>query len=108
MSDKPLSGAVALVTGAGSGMGAATARRLAAEGAAVALVAQRPDRLDQVVDDIAGMGGHAVAVQADITDPDDAEGAVQETLDRFGRLDVLVNNAGIMLLGTALHAMLAE
>ncbi|MBE8516192.1 SDR family NAD(P)-dependent oxidoreductase [Amycolatopsis sp. H6(2020)] len=108
MSDKSLSGAVALVTGASSGIGAATARRLAAEGAALALVARRPDRLDQVVDDIAGIGGHAVAVQADITDPDDAEGAVQDTLDRFGRLDVLVNNAGIMLLGTALHAMLEE
>jgi NADP-dependent 3-hydroxy acid dehydrogenase YdfG len=108
MPDKPLSGAVALVTGASSGIGAATARRLASEGAAVALVARRPDRLDQVADDIAGLGGHAVSLQADITDPQDAERAVQDTLDRFGRLDVLVNNAGIMLLGTALHTTIEE
>jgi NADP-dependent 3-hydroxy acid dehydrogenase YdfG len=108
MTDKPLSGAVALVTGASSGIGAATARRLAAEDAAVALVARRKDRLDQVADRIAGIGGHAVAVPADITDPNDAERAVQDTLDRFGRLDILVNNAGIMLLGTALHTTIEE
>jgi NADP-dependent 3-hydroxy acid dehydrogenase YdfG len=108
MPDKSLSGAVGLVTGASSGIGAATARRLAAEGAAVALVARRRDRLDQVADDIASLGGHAVAVQADITDPQHAERAVQDTLDRFGRLDVLVNNAGIMLLGTALHTTIEE
>ncbi len=108
MFDKALSGAVALVTGASSGIGAATARRLAQEGAAVALVARRRDRLDQVVDGIASLGGHAVAVEADITEPDHADRAVQDTLDRFGRIDVLVNNAGIMLLGTALHATLEE
>ena len=93
---------------ASGGIGAATARRLAAEGAAVALVARRRDRLDQVADDIASMGGHAVAVPADITDPEHAERAVQDTLDRFGRLDVLGNNAGIMLLGTALHTTIEE
>jgi NADP-dependent 3-hydroxy acid dehydrogenase YdfG len=108
MSDKPLSGTVALVTGASSGIGAATARRLAAQDVAVALVARRRDRLDQVAHDIAGRGGHAVAVEADITDPDESERAVQDTLDRFGRLDVLVNNAGIMLLGTALHTTVEE
>jgi NADP-dependent 3-hydroxy acid dehydrogenase YdfG len=108
MADKPLSGAVALVTGASSGIGAATARRLAAEDVAVALVARRRDRLDQVAHDIAARGGHAVAVEADITDPDESERAVQDTLDRFGRLDVLVNNAGIMLLGTALHTTVEE
>jgi len=105
---KSLNGAVALVTGASSGIGAATARHLAREGAAVALVARRRDRLDQVVGDITGPAGHAVAVAADITDPEQAERAVEQTLDRFGRLDVLVNNAGLMLLGTALHAMIEE
>jgi NADP-dependent 3-hydroxy acid dehydrogenase YdfG len=108
MSDRPLDGAVALVTGASSGIGAATARRLAREGVAVALVARRRDRLDQVTAEIARLGGIAVAVEGDITDSERAEGAVQETLDRFGRLDVLVNNAGIMLLNSALHTTLGE
>jgi NADP-dependent 3-hydroxy acid dehydrogenase YdfG len=108
MPAKSLSGAVALVTGAGSGIGAATARRLAAEGAVVAMVDGRRDRLDRVADDISARGGHGVAVTAEITDPDDAERAVQDTLDRFGRLDVLVNNAGITLFGTALHTTVEE
>jgi NADP-dependent 3-hydroxy acid dehydrogenase YdfG len=108
MSDHLLDGAVALVTGASSGIGAATARRLAREGAAVALVARRRDRLDEVVDDIQVAGGHAVAVDTDITDPERAYEAVQDTMDRFGRLDVLVNNAGIMLLNSALHAGVEE
>jgi NADP-dependent 3-hydroxy acid dehydrogenase YdfG len=101
-----LSAAVALVTGAGNGIGAATACRLAREGAAIALVAGRRDGLDRVVAEVAGAGGHAVAVPADITDPEQAEQAVMDTLERFGRLDVLVNNAEVMLLDTALHTML--
>ncbi|MEU8122475.1 SDR family NAD(P)-dependent oxidoreductase [Spirillospora sp. NPDC049024] len=108
MSDQPLDGAVALVTGASSGIGAATARRLAREGAAVALVARRRDRLREVASGIAAAGGHAVAVEADITEPERAEGAVQETLDRLGRLDILVNNAGIRLLSSALHTAVEE
>ncbi len=108
MSDQPLDGAVALVTGASSGIGAATARRLAQEGAAVALVARRRERLEEIADDIAHLGGHAVAVEADITQPERAEGAVHDTLDRFGRLDVLVNSAGIMLLNSALHTTVEE
>jgi NADP-dependent 3-hydroxy acid dehydrogenase YdfG len=103
-----LSAAVALVTGAGSGIGAATACRLAREGAAIALVAGRRDGLDRVVAEVAGAGGHAVAVPADITDPEQAEQAVMDTLERFGRLDVLVNNAEVMLLDTALHTMLEQ
>ncbi|MGI5321269.1 SDR family NAD(P)-dependent oxidoreductase [Actinomadura nitritigenes] len=108
MSDQPLDGAVALVTGASSGIGAATARRLAREGAAVALVARRRDRLHRVADDIARLGGHAVEVAADLTEPERAEEAVQDTLDRLGRLDILVNNAGIRLLGSALHTAVEE
>jgi NADP-dependent 3-hydroxy acid dehydrogenase YdfG len=108
MSDQPLDGAVALVTGASSGIGAATARRLARDGSAVALVARRRDRLEKVASGIAESGGHAVAVPADITDPERAEDAVQETLDRLGRLDILVNNAGIMLLSSALHTTVEE
>jgi NADP-dependent 3-hydroxy acid dehydrogenase YdfG len=108
MNDKPLDGAAAMVTGASSGIGAATARRLAADGAAVALVARRRDRLDRLVDDIVDRGGKAFAVEADITVPERAEAAVQDSLDRLERLDVLVNNAGIMLLGTALHTRVTE
>jgi NADP-dependent 3-hydroxy acid dehydrogenase YdfG len=108
MSDLALDGAVALVTGASSGIGAATASRLALEGAAVALVARRADRLDQVAADISGRGGCAVPIEADITHPDRAEEVVQRTLDRLGRLDVLVNNAGVMLLNSALHTTVEE
>jgi NADP-dependent 3-hydroxy acid dehydrogenase YdfG len=104
MAEHALTGAVAMVTGASSGIGAATARRLAGEGAAVALVARRRKRLDELADDIAAAGGSALAVEADITVADRAGEAVQATLDRFGRLDILVNNAGIMLLGSALHS----
>jgi NADP-dependent 3-hydroxy acid dehydrogenase YdfG len=108
MSEHVLDGGVALVTGASSGIGAATARRLAREGAAVALVARRRDRLDAVVDTIAAAGGHAFALETDITEPESAYEAVQDTMDRFGRLDILVNNAGIMLLNSALHAGVEE
>jgi NADP-dependent 3-hydroxy acid dehydrogenase YdfG len=108
MSDQPLTGAVALVTGASGGIGAATARRLAREGAAVALVARRRDRLDQVAGDIVSLGGHAAAVEADITAPERAYEAVQDTLERFGRLDILVNNAGVMLFNSALHSTVEE
>lgn len=104
MSDQPLNGAVALVTSASSAVGAATAHRLARDGAEVALVARRRDRLDQVASDIAGLGGHAAAVEADITEPRSAYEAVEDTLERFGRLDILVNNAEVMLLDSALHA----
>ena len=108
MKDDVLTGAVALVTGARDGIGAATARRLARDGAAVALVAHRRELLDALAGDIAGSGGTALVIEADTTDPDRAADAVQATLDRFGRLDVLVNSAWIMLLNTALHATVEE
>ncbi|PWI19383.1 oxidoreductase [Streptomyces sp. Act143] len=108
MAEKALYGAVALVTGASSGIGAATARRLAQDGASVALLARRRERLLQVADDIVGIGGEAHVIKADITEPGGASAAVQDTLDRFGRLDILVNNAGVMLLGTALHTRIEE
>jgi|SRR5688500_10935702 len=94
-----LTNAVAVITGASSGIGHATARALAARGAAVALVARRKDRLDALVTEIEQEGGTALAIATDITDRANAEAAVQATLDRLGRLDILVNNAGLMLLG---------
>jgi NADP-dependent 3-hydroxy acid dehydrogenase YdfG len=103
-----LAGTAALVTGASSGIGAATARLLAKHGAAVALVARRRDRLDALAAEIDGADGAALVVAADITDRTEAESAVEQTVERFGRLDTLVNNAGVMLLGPVLGADVAE
>jgi NADP-dependent 3-hydroxy acid dehydrogenase YdfG len=99
-----LSGTVALVTGSSSGIGHATALALAARGAAVGLLARRKDRLDELAAKIEAEGGKALAVPADITDRAQAEAAVQAIVDRFGRLDTLVNNAGLMLLGPVVGA----
>jgi NADP-dependent 3-hydroxy acid dehydrogenase YdfG len=99
-----LAGTAALVTGASSGIGAATARQLAHHGAAVALVARRRDRLEALAAEIDQAGGAALVVDADITDRTQAEAAVQQTAERFGRLDTLVNNAGLMLLGPVVGA----
>lgn len=103
-----LDGAVALVTGASSGIGAATARALAQRGATVALVARRKDRLDQLAGELEAQGGHALVVEADITDPAQASEAVDRTVATLGRLDTLVNNAGLMLLGPVVDAPLEE
>ena len=94
-----LAGTVAIVTGASSGIGEATAKELAAHGATVAVVARRMARLDALVTEIEKAGGSALAVVTDITDRAQAEQAIQTVVDRFGRLDILVNNAGLMLLG---------
>lgn len=99
---------VAIVTGASSGIGEATAKELAALGASVAVVARRADRLDTLVATIEAAGGTAFAVAADIGDRTQAESVVQTVLDRFGRLDVLINNAGLMLLGTVLDQDVEE
>ncbi|KHN91241.1 oxidoreductase [Pectobacterium actinidiae] len=99
-----LNGTVALVTGASSGIGHATALVLAAQGASVALVARRQERLEALVRQIEEVGGTAFAIPADITDRGQAEAAVQQVIDRFGHLDILVNNAGLMLLGPIVGA----
>ena len=103
-----LAGTTALVTGASSGIGEATALALAAQGAAVALVARRRDRLEDLAGRISSDGGRAVVLEADITRQAAAQDVVGQTVDQLGRLDVLVNNAGVMLLGPAQHAPVEE
>lgn len=99
---------VALVTGASSGIGAVVARALAAQGAAVAVAARRRPLLDQLVKDIEATGGTAVAIELDVTDETACRTAVEQCVQRLGALDVLVNNAGVMLLGPIEDANTAE
>ena len=103
-----LDGTVALITGASSGIGEATARALAAQGAAVALAARRKERLDRLAADITGTGGRALVIEADVSDQAQAQGAVERTVAELGRLDTLVNNAGVMLLGPVENAPIEE
>jgi NADP-dependent 3-hydroxy acid dehydrogenase YdfG len=107
MTDR-LAGSVALVTGASSGIGEATARALARAGAAVAIAARRKDRLDELAGEIEQHGGRVLAIETDVTDRAQAEAAVQRTVAELGRLDTVVNNAGVMLLGPMLDAPVEE
>ncbi|MEP7190422.1 MAG: SDR family NAD(P)-dependent oxidoreductase [Roseiflexaceae bacterium] len=95
---------VALVSGASSGIGEATALALAAQGIRVAVAARRADRLEKLVERIGAAGGQALAVPADVTDEQQARAMVSHTQEQWGRLDILVNNAGLMLLGPIAEA----
>ncbi len=94
-----LDGKVALITGASSGIGEATAEALAREGAKVALVARRHDRLVALADRIESDGGKALPIQADVSNHGEVEAVVAQTVGSLGGLHILVNNAGVMLLG---------
>ena len=96
MPTHPLHGKVAIVTGASAGIGQATARSLAAEGATVVITARRLERLETLREEISAAGGTVLAVAADVTSQAEVEAVIAATLDAFGRIDVLVNNAGIM------------
>ena len=98
-----LEGTVALITGASSGIGEATARALAAEGAKVALAARRKDRLDALAGELDGL-----AIEADITSREQAINAVETAAGELGRLDIVINNAGVMLLGPIVDAPVEE
>jgi hypothetical protein len=95
-----LEGKVAVVTGASSGIGEATAEALAAEGAAVVVAARREDRLTDLVERIRGNGGRVLAAVCDVTDESQAHGLIQKAVEEFGSVDILVNNAGVMLLSS--------
>jgi NAD(P)-dependent dehydrogenase (short-subunit alcohol dehydrogenase family) len=94
---------VTIVTGGGTGIGAAIARTFAHEGAKVTITGRRKELLDEVADQIAAAGGHALAVPSSVTDEADVQRAVQATLATFGRVDILVNNAGNLSHAGPLH-----
>jgi NADP-dependent 3-hydroxy acid dehydrogenase YdfG len=93
-----IEGKVVVITGASSGLGEATARHLASKGASVFLGARRLDRLQTVVADIQRAGGRAAAMRVDVTRRAEVDAFLQAATEKFGRIDVLVNNAGLMAL----------
>ena len=95
---------VALISGASSGIGEATALALADEGAAVAIGARRADRLAALAEKVTASGGRALTLALDVTDEASCRDAVHRTVEEFGRLDIVVNNAGVMLLGPIVGA----
>jgi NADP-dependent 3-hydroxy acid dehydrogenase YdfG len=103
-----LQGTVALVTGASSGIGEATARSLAGEGATIAVLARRRDRLEELAGKIRAEGGTVLVVEADITEQQQATAAVERVVAELGRLDTVVNNAGVMLVGPVADAPTEE
>jgi len=104
---RPLEGTVALVTGASSGIGEATAVALAAEGATLAVAARRRDRLEALASRL-GTDTDVLVIETDITDRASAHAMVESAVAEFGRLDILVNNAGVMLLGPIVDAPVEE
>ncbi|GAA0948347.1 SDR family oxidoreductase [Pseudonocardia zijingensis] len=95
----PIHGKIVAVTGASSGIGEATARHLASLGAPVVLGARRTERLEKLVAEIEAAGGTATAARVDVTEPGDLQTLVDLAVERFGRLDVLVGNAGVTRIG---------
>jgi NAD(P)-dependent dehydrogenase (short-subunit alcohol dehydrogenase family) len=106
--EQPLKGKVAIVTGASSGIGAAASRELASRGAEVVLAARDAQRLESLEREISASGGRALAVRTDVSDRDSVEAMVEKTVDAFGTLDVLVNNAGLGLSGRVAELRLED
>jgi gluconate 5-dehydrogenase len=94
-----LEGKVAVVTGASGGLGADAARAYAQEGADVALLARRKERLESLAEEIGSTGRKAIAVQCDVSNEESVKNAVDEVINHFGRIDILLNNAGVAIRG---------
>lgn len=103
-----IAGKVVVITGGSSGLGEATGRHLATRGAKVVLAARRSDRLEGIVADIRAEGGEALAVTADVTVKADVEALITKVVEAFGRVDVLVNNAGLMAIAPMSHGRTDE
>ena len=97
MSQGKLSGKVALITGAGSGIGAATARLMSEQGASVGIIGIPDDGVISVAAEITASGGSAIAIPTDVTAESQVEEAIKQTVDKFGRLDIVIPNAGIQM-----------
>jgi NADP-dependent 3-hydroxy acid dehydrogenase YdfG len=95
-----LTGKVAVVTGASSGLGADAAKAYAAQGADVALLARRKEKLDAVVKEIEATGGRAIAVACDVSKEENVKSAVRQVLETFGKIDILLNDAGVAQAGS--------
>ncbi|MDT7761242.1 MAG: hypothetical protein QOC63_662 [Mycobacterium sp.] len=105
---KLLSGTVALVTGASSGIGMHAAIALSDAGAQISAVARRLDRIDNLAEKICSSGGAVMTARCDVTDQSQVGNAVDRTVAEFGRLDILINNAGVMLLGDVVDSPVEE
>jgi NADP-dependent 3-hydroxy acid dehydrogenase YdfG len=91
-----IQGKIVVITGASSGLGEATARLLSSEGASVVLGARRADRLQSLADELSGWGGEALALETDVTDCNQVKRLVDSAVEKYGRVDVMLNNAGLM------------
>lgn len=105
---KGIQNKVVVITGASSGLGEETARYLASLGAKVVLSARRMERLEKIVADIQANNGQALAVMTDVTDVQQVQRLVDQTIDHFGRVDVMINNAGLMALAPLSKCQLDE
>lgn len=103
-----IKGKVVIITGASSGMGEAAAKHLAKLGASVVLGARRPDKIEKLASEIQAKGGKAIAVETDVTKLDEVKKLVESAVEKFGRVDVILNNAGIMPLSPMDRLNVAE